>query len=243
MDMLAIQKFLSTDCLDRGYGEGSGYGYSKGSGYGYGNGNGYGSCNGEGDGSGYGKCNGNDYGSGDGSGDGDGRGDEYGTGYGYGNVYCEDIKSINGENVYIIDEVPTILKSIKGNTAKGFILTDDLELEETFVVKSGNNFAHGKTLKEANKSVLSKVFNTMSIEEKIDAFLQEFDLSKKHIAKKFFDWHNKLTGSCLQGRKIFCKEKGIDLENDFFTVLEFIELTKNSYGNEVIKKLKEVISN
>ena len=240
MDILAIQKFLSTDCLD--FGEGSGFGYSKGSGYGYGNGNGYGSGDGEGDGNGYGSGYGSGNGSGNGSGDGDGCGDEYGKGYGYGNVYCEDIKSINGENVYIIDGVQTILKSIKGNTAEGFILTDDLELEETFVVKSGNNFAHGKTLKEANKSVLSKVFNTMSIEEKIDAFLQEFDLSKKHSAKKFFDWHNKLTGSCLQGRKVFCKEKGIDLEKDSFTVLEFIELTENSYGHEVITKLKEVIN-
>ena len=55
----------------------------------------------------------------------------------------------------------------------------------------------------------------------------------------FFEWHNILTGSCEYGRKSFIESNGIDIENDSFTIQEFINLTKNSYGSEIIKKLEE----
>lgn len=60
---------------------------------------------------------------------------------------------------------------------------------------------------------------------------------KKYSAKDLFIWHHVLTGSCKAGREAFCKDKGIDVDNDRFTVYEFIELTKNSYGGEIIRKL------
>jgi hypothetical protein len=41
------------------------------------------------------------------------------------------------------------------------------------------------------------------------------------------------------GRKNFCEEHGIDIDNDQFTVAEFIELTINSYGGEIIKELQK----
>lgn len=53
----------------------------------------------------------------------------------------------------------------------------------------------------------------------------------------FFEWHNILTGSCEYGRKSFIESNGIDIENDSFTIQEFINLTKNSYGSEIIKQL------
>ena len=60
---------------------------------------------------------------------------------------------------------------------------------------------------------------------------------KKYSAKEIFIWHHVLTGSCKAGRESFCRDKGIDVDNDKFTVYEFIELTRNSYGGEVIRKL------
>ena len=56
---------------------------------------------------------------------------------------------------------------------------------------------------------------------------------------KFFEWHNKLTGSCEMGRKSFAKNHDIDLNKDEFTVEEFIELTKNDFGRKVIEQLAE----
>ena len=62
---------------------------------------------------------------------------------------------------------------------------------------------------------------------------------KGNIAKDFYLWHNKLTGSCEMGRQAFVNDHGFDIETDMFTVEEFIELTKNSFGGSVIRQLAE----
>ena len=50
--------------------------------------------------------------------------------------------------------------------------------------------------------------------------------------------HHYLTGSCEMGREAFVKRHGIDLDKTY-TVEEFIELTEDDYGGEIIKNLKE----
>ena len=139
----------------------------------------------------------------------------------------------------MIDEVPTIIKSIRNNVAQGFILNNDFTLTPTFVVKENNQFAHGRTLHEAFESLQEKLYDDSTEEERIEAFKKQFpDFSASVSAKELFHWHHVLTGSCKQGRMAFCQSKGIDIENDFFTINEFVELTKDSYGGEVIKRLK-----
>ena len=173
-------------------------------------------------------------GSGSGSGDGYGSGSGYGYGYGYG----YDIKSVNGNTIYIVDNIPTIITNVKGNIAKGFILGSDLSLTPCFIVKGNDQFSHGNTLHEAFESLQEKLYDDSTEEERIDKFKEHFsDFSKKYSAKEFFIWHHVLTGSCKAGRESFCRDKGIDVDNDKFTVYEFIELTRNSYGGEVIRKL------
>lgn len=110
-------------------------------------GSGYGSGDGSGDGSGYGSGDG--YGYGSGSGDGDGSGD----GYGYG----DGIKSINGNSIYVVDNIPTIITNVKGNIAEGFILQSDLSLTPCFIAKENNQFSHGNTLHEAFESLREKL--------------------------------------------------------------------------------------
>ena len=225
-----------------GYGDGSGYGSGDGSGSGYGSGYGDGSGYGSGDGSGSGSGSG--YGSGDGSGDGSGSGygsgDGSGSGYGYGSGYGDGdgIKSINGNSIYVVDNIPTIITNVKGNIAKGFILQSDLSLTPSFIAKENNQFSHGNTLHEAFESLREKLYDDSTEEERILKFKEHFsDFSKKYSAKDLFIWRHVLTGSCKAGREAFCKDKGIDVDNDRFTVYEFIELTKNSYGGEIIRKL------
>jgi len=232
-----IKQFLSI-------GSGSGYGYGSGCG------SGCGSVCGDGCGSGYGYGSG--YGSGDGCGDGCGSvcGDGCGSGYGYGSGYgsgCGDgygcgsgcgIKSINGNSIYVVDSIPTIITNVKGNIAKGFILQSDLSLTPCFIAKENNQFSHGNTLHEAFESLREKLYDDSTEEERILKFKEHFsDFSRKYSAKDLFIWHHVLTGSCKAGREAFCKDKGIDVDNDRFTVYEFIELTKNSYGGEIIRKL------
>lgn len=195
---------------------------------------------------------GSGYGSGDGCGDGCGSvcGDGCGSGYGYGSGYgsgCGDgygcgsgcgIKSINGNSIYVVDSIPTIITNVKGNIAKGFILQSDLSLTPCFIAKENNQFSHGNTLHEAFESLREKLYDDSTEEERILKFKEHFsDFSRKYSAKDLFIWHHVLTGSCKAGREAFCKDKGIDVDNDRFTVYEFIELTKNSYGGEIIRKL------
>ena len=157
----------------------------------------------------------------------------YGYGYGYG------IKTFNGDKAYIIDDIPTIIKHVHDNVAKGYILNDDFTLTETFVAKRNGKFAHGETLHEAFASLQEKLYDDSTEEERLEAFKKHFqDFTKKVSAKELFHWHHVLTGSCKQGRLSFCANKGIDIDNDTYTVHEFIELTQYSYGGDIIRKLK-----
>ena len=230
-----IKKFLATDynCdSDSGFGYGN---YDD-----YGGGDGYGDRNGYGDGDGDGCGYGNGYGDGDDDGDGCGYVDSYGNGFDYN---CNDITFIDGHSVYMVDGIPTIITNAKRNLAKGFMLNIDLTTTPCYIAKCGNTFAHGETLTCAREALQDKLFDNMSEEERIDAFLDTFNTTDKYPAKLFYNWHHRLTLSCEMGRQAFVKNHGIDLDNDVFTVREFCELCKNDYGNSVIRKILASIEN
>ena len=224
-----IKAFLSS---------GDGYGDGDGSGDGYGDGSGYGDGDGSGDGDGYGDGDGDGYDDGDGSGDGYGYDDGYGDGDGSGDG--DGVKEINGDTVYVVDDVPTIIKSVRDNIAQGFILQRDLTRKSCYVVKEQNMFAHGDTLHDAFTALQEKLYDDSTEEERIEAFRNKFpEYDTPYHNRDLFAYHHVLTGSCRMGRESFCKDKGIDLDGST-TVREFIELTKGSYGGNVICKLPEV---
>lgn len=227
MEMLEdrINAFLSVN-----YGYGSGYGSGRGSdggfGWGFGDGSGRGSGGGNGDGSdccyrwGYE----------------DGNGDGYGWGFGDGS----GVKDINGNHVYIVDGIQTIIKSVRSNIAQGFVLQSDLTLKPCYIVKERNKFAHGDTLHDAFSALQEKLYDDSTEEERIEAFRKKFpEYDTPYPNRDLFAYHHVLTGSCSMGRESYCKDKGIDLDGST-TVREFIELTKGSYGGDVICKLPEV---
>ena len=211
-----IERFLAV-------GSGAGYGY----GAGYGDGSGSGSGDGSGDGSGYG--DGYGYGYGDGSG--------YGSGDGYG------LKYIMNKKIYKIDGVNTIFEHINKNVAKGKIVNGDLTTEDCYIVKGNNMFAHGETIKKAMQALQEKIYDSLDVDEAIAKFKEKFkQKNRKYNASDFYVWHHILTGSCEQGRVNFCKNNNIDLKNGKYTVLEFIEITENSYCGDIIKRLKKYYS-
>ena len=229
-----IKVFLS---IDTGYGDG--YGSGSGSGYGDGYGDGYGSGSGSGDGSGSG--------SGDGSGDGYGYGDGYGSGsgsgsgdgYGSGSGYGDGIEKFNGMQVHLIDKVQTIITAVHDNVAKGFLLQSDLSLTPCYVVKGNNCFSHGATLREAMTALTDKMFDGMPEEERIVEFVKAHpDKDKAYPNQDLFEWHHRLTGSCMAGRNAFVKDKGLTMDGET-TVTDFIKLTENAYGGSTIRKLAE----
>ena len=217
-----VQGFLSTNT-------GCGYGDGTGSGEGFGDadgcGEGYGCGYGDGDGDGYAD------GDGDGYGEGQGRGSFFGSGYSCGDC---DMQALNGNVVDNVDSLPTIITQVSGNFAKGCIVNKDLTLDSCYIAKVGNSFAHGKTLKEAFTDAAKKEMKKMPIKERIKKFVEVFgSLDSEHAGKEYYNWHNILTGSCRMGRDEFCKAHGIDLEKKY-TVRYFLDITKDSYGGEVI---------
>jgi hypothetical protein len=245
-----IKEFLNTNDgygygsgNGNGYGNGNGNGYGSGDGYGdgYGNGNGYGSGDGYGNGYGYGSGDGygNGYGSGSGSGSGSGNGNGSGNGdgNGYGDGSGDGLKSLNNINIHSIDTIQTQITQIKNNIAKGFIVNQDLTTIPCYIIKDNNYFAHGKTLKEAVKALQDKVLINSPIEKRIANFKSNFeDFNVKIKATNLFEWHYLLTGSCEIGRKSFCVNNNINMKSSY-TILEFIELTKNEYKGDIIKLL------
>lgn len=221
-----------------GYSYGYGYSYGDGDGYGDGSGSGYGSGDGYGDGYGSGDGSGDGYGYG--SGDGCGDGDSSGSGSGDG----RNIKSFKGYPVMVVDGVLTVVARIEmdddlNGVAIGWVLAKSFALQRTYVVKRAGIFAHGNTLQEAVQAVQEKVLEDKPVQERIGAFVEAFPLIDSFVsAQELFSWHHILTGSCLQGRRIFCQERGIDMDAEY-TICQFIELTKDAYGGEIIRLLRE----
>ena len=210
-----------------GYGDGygSGYGSGSGDGDGYGSGDGYGDGYGSGSGDGYGSGSGDGYGSGSGYGDGSGSGD--------------GIKEYNGQKVYMIDDVPTLIDRVRGDYAKGSILRDDLSLQPCYVARVGNSFAHGDTLHQALADATAKELEDQPIEERIARFVAEFpDPDKAVPFKSLYTWHHVLTGSCTMGRDEFTRSHSLDTAKDY-TPRYFIEITAHAYGGEAIRQLAE----
>ena len=244
MEKSKIEQFLSTqehfyyDLFSNvGFGysdEGGDVGrYTTKNGYGYGGG--VGTMSGTGYGGGYRSLKGD----GDGQGHSHGRGYFEGYGYGFDKILgFGNIASFCGQKVYIIDGIETIIQSVHGNYAKGFILLDDFTLEKTYIAKGGCFFAHGNTLREATKALQDKIMLDMDIKEKQDEFKRKFNKNESYSGEEFFEWHHLLTGSCLQGREAFVKTKGLDLKAKY-TVKDFLKIVEGAYGWNSIKDLKE----
>lgn len=231
-----IGRFLSVPTFD-----GNGYGVSDGRGFGRGNGVGYGYGNGYGDGRGY--SYGYGYGNGDGVGYGRGFGNGvgYGDGRGFGNGYGDGFVSINGEKVHYIDGIPTVIFSVHGDYASAGILQQDFTLKTCYVARAGNEFAHGETLRKAIEDAQDKRTGKFPLKERLAEFKAAFpEWDTPYSNSDLYRWHNVLTGSCRMGRDEFAREHGIDVEGGKMTVREFVSLTSNSYGGDVIASLKEL---
>ena len=235
-----IKKFLDV-CYGDGYGSGSGSGFGDGDGYGCGEGDGYGS----GEGDGYGSGSGFGYGYVDGEGDGSGTGDGSGFGYGYGDGsgsgsgYGYGLSTYNGQKIYIIDKTATLIDSVHGQYARGSIVNSDLTLTLCYIARCGNYFAHGATLEEAVRDAEAKALKNEPIGQRIERFKSNYpDVDASVANSDLYKWHNVLTGSCELGRKQFARDHSIDIEHGSMTVREFIVLTKDAFGGQVINQLK-----
>ena len=234
----------SLDCT--GYGNGSPCGDCSADGFiGYGgwpccnrpNGEGDETCNGYGSG-GCPEYDEEDY-------DGSGMGSLGGDGWGNGDQFQYGITMFAGQIGYYIDTTPTLIFIIHfnkdGGYAKGSIIKDDLSLKPCYIVKYRNCFAYGNTLHEAVIYALAKWrecettrLNKKAISEFVQSHPQFIDGEQAQYSfTDLFYWHHKLTDSCESGRLDFCKRHDFT-EYDYFTIEEFVNLTKYAYGSDII---------
>lgn len=103
-------------------------------------------------------------------------------------------------------------------------------------------FAHGETMKGAREALTSKLFQGMSGEERIEAFMESHNGTDKYSGHDLYEWHHRLTGSCDMGRKAFIRDHGLDIDAEY-TVADFISLTENAYNGGVIRALKNAMFN
>lgn len=229
MEMLE-DKIRAFSAISNGSDAGAGAGYGSAICRGFGGG--YGICNNDHNGT-DGVCAGVDVGGGYGC----GFGSPDGNGYGWGDNL--GVKDINGNIVCIIDDIPTIITSVRNNIAKGFIVKNDLQFEPCYVVKENNQFAHGDTLKDAFMSLQEKLYDYSTEEERIEAFKKQFpEYDVKYDNMDLFVYHQVLTGSCRKGREAFMSNKGLSLDGKT-SVREFVKLTQDAYGGDIIKRLPE----
>ena len=172
-----------------------------------------------------------------GSGYGSGSGDGSGSGYGDGDGYGYGIEEFDGNKLYSIDGVPTAITAVQGNYAQGFTIKNNSIKVPCYIARVDNSFAHGETLRQALEDATAKALQAKPLEERIADTVKAHQDPNEIIPNiELFKLHNVLTGSCEFGRKHFCEQHGISLD-DAMTMCRFMELTANAYGGEAIRQL------
>lgn len=146
----------------------------------------------------------------------------------------------NGQKVYMIDGVATLIDSVHQIYAKGKIIRDDMIVVPCYIARVGDSFAHGATLRKAMADARAKDMESKPLKIRIAEFRKTYPDADKNIpASELYGWHHILTGSCEMGRKQFAHAHGIDIDGDSMTVREFVSLTSHAYGSDAIGKLAE----
>lgn len=104
-----------------------------------------------------------------------------------------------------------------------FEVEEFLDRSSSFVVKKGNVFSHGKTIKEAKDSLKYKISSRDT---------SEFKKWKKEDIKRVDDLiraYRVITGSCEFGVKQFCETQKLKGK---YSINEVIKLTEGKFGNK-----------
>jgi hypothetical protein len=99
--------------------------------------------------------------------------------------------------------------------------------DESFVVRRGDLFSHGKTVEEAIKDLRFK------LSDRDTSRFESWTMKTKVAIDDAIQSYRAITGACEFGTKHFCA--GIELPNEI-TVAEVIERTLGQFGNEQYRR-------
>jgi len=131
-----------------------------------------------------------------------------------------------GKPHIIADNILSEIISQKGNVYK---VRNYGKKEITYLIKKGDVYSHGKTLKEAKESLIYKISNRDTSKYKdltLDSVISFADAVIMYRA---------ITGACEDGCRYFI-EQNIEKKKAKYKVSEVIKLTKGQYGNNLLIK-------
>jgi len=96
------------------------------------------------------------------------------------------------------------------------------ENNESFIIFDGENYSHGKTIKEAKESLIYK------ISSRDTSKYQNLKLNDEITLKEAIKMYRVITGACEAGTKYFCENNKLP---EKMTIQKAIELTQGQYNH------------
>ena len=132
------------------------------------------------------------------------------------------------QEVVCFDEIDAIVLAKKKNVYKVITFKDYFTKKESFIVTDGENYSHGKTIKQAKADLIYKIsnrdtsqFNNLTL----DSVLPKEDAIKMYRI---------ITGACEFGTKQFVSS--LKKTKKEYSVKEIIDITSGQFGNEKLKQ-------
>ncbi len=132
------------------------------------------------------------------------------------------------ENEYIIvDNILSKVISRKGNVLKVINYYKD---KESYIIKDGDLYSHGETIKEARESLIYK------ISSRDTSVYKDLTLDSVLTKDECIKLYRVITGACESGTKYFVSKQDPSKVKDKYSIKELIDLTEGQYGNSELKK-------
>lgn len=138
----------------------------------------------------------------------------------------DGIYSKTNTECVIIDSILSEVVNKKNNVYKVKNYNKDkksFDNEISYIVKDGDIYSHGKTIKEARDSLVYKISNRDT------SIYKDLTLSSILTKTDTIKCYRVITGSCESGVRNFVESVNID--KDKFTIQEIVDITKRQYGN------------
>ena len=123
------------------------------------------------------------------------------------------------------DGIKSAILHKKGNIYKVKIFGEE---NESFLIKVGDDFSHGATLKQAKESLMYK------ISDRDTSKYDDMKLDTVLTLKDGIQMYRTITGACESGTKYFVDN--LKTKKKKFTIGEIIELTKGQYNSSILQE-------
>jgi len=131
----------------------------------------------------------------------------------------------DGKYLLVDGELTEVISKVR-NYYKGKIVG---KKDICYIVHSGDSWAHGKTLREAQKDLLFKG-SKRAVEQ-----YKDISKTKKMEFSEAVACYRSITGACSFGVKNFVESMGLDVKKKY-SVKDMLRLSEGKYGSQTFKE-------